>query len=157
MKYLFILFPLFSISCNETKTTKNNYTSINKTDLNKAQWITGNWKSTYEGKPFFEYYDLINDSTLKILSYEWDGKDTSKTSLSFLSFKNGAYFLGDSMNWKATAINDREIKMIPVYKANNEIHWKFISLNKWEAILKGASKTNTYVMERIPLIDSLMK
>ena len=118
-----------------------------KADLKKIKWIEGKWKGIYQGKPFYEIYEFINDTTLRITSYEWDGKDSSKSSRSFVYWKDGSYYLGDEMNYKVTNISDKEIKMLPNHKANNDILWKYNSNNSWKAILKSSKSATEYHME----------
>ena len=52
----------------------------------------GEWKGLFNGNPFYEIYQFVNDSTLQITAYEWNGKDSSKSTLSQVYFKDGAYF-----------------------------------------------------------------
>jgi hypothetical protein len=120
-----------------------------KKDLRKIQWIEGNWKGLFNGNPFYEIYKMQNDSTLVITSYEWDGKDSSKTSVSKLQWVNGHYFLGDSLNYKTVSISDTAIIMIPNYKAGNEILWKKGDGSYWQAILNSKRGERVYKMERI--------
>lgn len=121
--------------------------SYQKGDLRKIKWIEGKWKGLYQGKPFYEFYQFSNDTTLEIRSFEWDGKDSSKTDISYVHFKNGFYYLGDHQNYKVISISESEINMVPHFKANNEILWKYRDSTGWDAILKGAKETLTYKME----------
>ena len=118
-------------------------------NLKQLSWIEGNWKGMDGPKPFFEIYKIINDTTLKITSYDWDGKDSSKSSVTLLQRINGNYFLGDSLNWKVTNITDSSIYMEPVYKASNIILWKKRDLNSWDAILEFRNGRRGYRMERV--------
>ena len=123
--------------------------SINYTanDLDKIKWIQGKWKGTYKTKPFYEIYHFPNDTTLEIISYEWNGKDSSKTSKSSVYWKNGAYYLGDELNWKVTEITDSSIFMIPNNKASNEILWKYHDSTSWDAVLNSQKETTEYHMQ----------
>jgi hypothetical protein len=118
-----------------------------KDDLKKIKWIEGKWQGLYKGKPFYEIYRFVNDSTLESIGYEWDGKDSSKTSFSYVYFKDGAYWLGDKQNWKVVSITDNEINMLPNVEANNEVLWKYRDSTGWDAILKGPKETMTYNMK----------
>ena len=121
-----------------------NYTA---NDLDKIKWIEGKWKGTYKTKPFYEIYHFTNDTTLEIISYEWNGKDSSKTSKSLVYWKDGAYYLGEELNWKVTEITDTSIFMIPNNKASNEILWKYHDSTSWDAILNGQKETTEYHMQ----------
>lgn len=117
--------------------------------LKKLSWIEGNWKGMDGDKPFYELYRMVNDTTLEIFSYSWNGKDSSESSRSVVGRKNGTYYLGDSLNYKVVALTDSSIFMIPNYKAFNSILWKRVDANKWEAILQAKRGRKVYIMERI--------
>src|SRR4026208_2271664 len=68
-----------------------------KADLQKIKWIEGKWKGMSNGQPFYEIYKMTNDSTLEVTSYEWDGKDSSKSSKTLLYWKDGSYYLSENM------------------------------------------------------------
>jgi hypothetical protein len=153
-KISIILVTLAAIGCGNSKEEKKETTEqpvavkqYGKADLEKIKWIEGKWKGLYEGKPFYEIYRFVNDSTLESLGYEWDGKDSSKTSFTYLYFKDGAYWLGDKQNWKVVSITENEINMLPNFEANNEVLWKYRDSTGWDAILKGKKNTLTYNME----------
>ena len=125
----------------------NSAISYKKKDLKKLKWIEGKWRGMFENKPFYEIYQLINDSTVKITYYQWDGKDTSKTSFGYVQWVKDAYYLGKQQNWKTTTITNKEIKLVPVNKASNEILWKRKDKKNWIAILTDKSGNRTYNME----------
>jgi len=156
---LFLITIFFLIACNsnETKSSETVSNSVSKADLTKIKWIAGNWRGMADGKPFYELYEFTNDSTLRITGYDWDGKDSSNASYSYVAWKDGAYYLGDSLNYKTTLIDSSKIEMVPNYKANNDILWKFVNDTTWAAILEGKKKTVEYKMEKLPSIDSMYK
>ena len=123
IKQFLIIAAFAAMGCSEEKkeitdqpVTAQQY---GKDDLKKIKWIEGKWKGLYKGEPFYEIYRFVNDSTLETTGYEWDGKDSSKTSLSYVYFKDGAYWLGEEQNWKVVTINENEINMLPNFKACN--------------------------------------
>jgi hypothetical protein len=159
MKILSIIIAITIIACSRNKQVVENspassgavgYTipirnpPIVKNDIQKIKWIQGKWKGMYNGKPFYEIYEPGTE-TLKITSYEWNGKDSSNTSVDYVAWHGDAYFLGKEQNYKVTVLSDSVIKMIPV-KANNEIIWRRTP-NGWDAILTGKKATNVYHME----------
>lgn len=160
MKNVFLLIIIsFLASCsnNETKTSEPANDAVLKTDLVKIKWIEGNWRGMADGKPFYEIYEFTNDSTLKITGYDWDGKDSSNGVASYVAWKDGAYYLGDDLNYKTTLIDSSKIEMISNIKSNNDILWKTVNDSTWTAILKGKTKTLEYKMEKLPSIDSMRK
>jgi hypothetical protein len=153
-KIIIILVTLAAIGCGGSKEEKvpeadQTVTAqqYGKDDLRKIKWIEGKWKGLYNGKPFYEIYRFVNDSTLESTGYEWDGKDSSKTTKSYLHFKDGAYYLGEKQNYKVVSITEGEINMLPNVEANNEVLWKYRDSTGWDAILKGKKETNTYNMQ----------
>ncbi len=146
---------LFCIACyltacdqsSQSKEDKTNTTiSYKKNDLDKIKWIEGKWRGLAGNEPFYEMYEFINDSTIKITTYQWDGKDSSKSEVDLLQWKDDAYYLGKEQNYKVTDISNAEIKMIPV-KGSNDILWKPDGDSGWIAILAGKKATNTYHMK----------
>ena len=148
MKYiLFYLLMFIGISCKNNDNTGSSKTG--RENLNKLNWIEGNWQGLYQGKPFYEIYKIQNDSTLEITSYEWDGKDSTSTSRSYVKWTNRNYFLGDSLNYKVTSITDTSIYMEPNYHAFNSILWKKKDKDHWDAVLTTNKGEIIYNMERI--------
>jgi hypothetical protein len=150
MKILIVI--SFIISVFNSKTPEKNrlintQPGYKKSDLKKIKWIEGKWKGLYEGKPFYEIYQFVNDSTLQITSYDWNGKDSSNSSVSHVYWKDGSYYLGSDLNWKVSAISDNEIKMLPNYKAYNDILWRNHDSKSWKAILTSKKGVNEYHME----------
>ena len=149
MNRIFVIIASILVSSSAYCQVTQSSSSVNykKKDLRKMKWIEGKWRGMFENKPFYEIYQLENDTTLKITSYEWSGNDTSKTSVDYLYWKRDGYYLGKQQNWKATTITKNEIKMIPVNKASNEILWRRKDKKNWIAILIYKNGTRTYNME----------
>ena len=133
---------IFSFKCSFSQHSNNG-------NLKALAWIEGNWRGMDGNNAFYEIYHIKDDSTLVITSYEWNGKDSSKTSISKLRSKDGSYYLGDHFNWKVMDISEGSIFMQPVFKAANTILWKKKDLNTWEAILESKSGRKVYIMERV--------
>jgi len=72
---------LFTACSNKEKDNE----TVTKSDLAKIKWIIGNWRGSGTEKPFYEMYEMPNDSTIQITGYEWDGKDTSHTDISYIT------------------------------------------------------------------------
>ena len=156
MKKQYSLFSLFIVllSCVSSDSSKvkdhespRGSLSYSMKDLLKIKWIEGKWKGTSNTKPFYEIYQFTNDTTLEITSFEWNGKDSTNSTKSKVSWKNGAYYLGDQLNWKVTEITDSSIMMIPNNKASNDILWKYSDSTSWDAILNSKKETTEYHMQ----------
>jgi hypothetical protein len=122
-----------------------------RSGLQQLSWINGSWKGMHQGKAFYEVYKVINDSVLKITSYEWNGTDSSKSSNTYIRKVHGDFYLGDSLNWKVTAITDSSIMMLPHYKASNEIYWVRKDKDHWDAVLRSKRGEVLYRMERFSM------
>jgi len=153
MKNIFIWMAVIAFGCKEQEKKKaelieqQTQPAYTKDDLGKIKWIEGKWKGLYKGQPFYEIYRFSNDSTVEITSFEWDGKDSSKTTMSYLYYKEGSYYLGEKQNYKTTSITDKEIKMVPNVEAYNHILWKYRDSTGWDAILTGSKETQVYNMQ----------
>src|SRR6185436_6957798 len=121
MSYLFVIFlGGCGDSGNSAKKEPGGVAAAySKTDLKKIEGIEGKWKGMYNGQPFYEIYELMNDSTLRVTSFDWNGKDSSNTSKSYVGWFDDAFYLGNEKNYKVTAISDSQIFMLPNYKAAN--------------------------------------
>lgn len=142
MKNFLMLLMLHACFCLSSQ-------DISRNDLKKISWIEGSWKGLDGDTPFYEIYRMANDSTLEIISYEWNGTDSTRSSRTLLRWNKDAFYLGDRMNWKATKLDKGSIFMIPVRNASNEILWEFKNRNLWDATIKTAKSTKVYHMERI--------
>lgn len=131
----------------DTPGAHDNSISYTRNDLHKLKWIEGKWRGTHRTKPFYEIYHFTNDSTLEIISYDWNGKDSGNSSKTSVHWKNGAYYLGTESKWKVTVITDTTIVMIPHYKASNDIVWKYHDSSSWDAILNTPNETAEYHMQ----------
>jgi len=131
--------------------------SYSKNDLSKIKWIEGSWKGMFKNEPFYEIYRLTNDSTLEVISYDWNGKDSSNTSRTYVHWKDSAYYLGNEQNWKVVSISDSQITMKKNYKASNDIIWKFHDADSWDALLEHKNGTDHYQMERVGTIEQMSK
>ena len=118
-----------------------------KQDLTKLKWIEGRWRGMYSNQPFYEIYRLLNDSTLEITSYDWNGNDSINTSRTYVRWSEGYYYLGNQKNWKVAGITDTAIVMKRNYKASNDIVWRYNNATSWDAYLESEKGTNHYHME----------
>ena len=145
---LLLLFLAGNCSSPEQQQVKNeSEISYSRNDLQKIKWIEGKWKGMDGENPFYEIYEFINDTTLMITGYDWNGTDSSNSSYDYLVWADDAYYLGKDKNYKTVSITYNEIKMVPV-KASNNVLWKAVDDNSWEAILETKKATKKYLMQR---------
>lgn len=158
MRLVLSLFTFLLMVCSCKSKSSDTKEKKERESLKKISWIEGNWKGMVGPTPFYEIYRITNDSTLEIISYGWDGTDSSGSSVSKVYYHNGNYYLGDSLNWKVTSITDSSIFMEPAYKASNTILWKKRDQNSWDAVLESEKFGNReYLMERVKTFDDNKK
>lgn len=152
--YVLILLLVFQSGCSLSgnkmieplTATEVTYT---KADLLKIRWIEGKWKGMDDDKPFYEIYEFINDSTLKTISYDWNGKDSSNSFIDHLYWEEGLFYLGDKKDWAVKTINDSIVQMLPnSSRIHNDITWKAKGAKGWDAILVSPKGTKEYHMEK---------
>ncbi len=148
ISFSILLLLCFASACGQTNTDQSKSGSYSKEDLKKIKWIEGKWRGMHNNKPFYEIYQMENDSTLKITSYEWNGRDSANTSYDYVYWRDGAYYFGKEQNWKVLSISDSEVRMLPNYKANNDIIWRYNNNNAWVALLTSNKGTTRYDMEK---------
>ena len=141
---------------DEVKEEKQPAPVVQKSDLSKARWMEGNWKGEYQGKPFYETYSLMNDSTMAITSYIHTGTDSAAMETSYVMWADSAYYLGSQKNYIVIRMDEKEIAMVPHYRARNEIVWTYRDDSTWSAVLSGMADTLRYTMTRIHNMDSLL-
>lgn len=150
LKSIFLVLTVSTLflSCI-TKMQKIIYRRTHPASLYQLSWLQGNWQGNGGAQPFYEIYTIKNDSTLEITSYDWNGKDSSNSTKTFLRKYRDDYYLGRERNWKVSDFTDSMIIMIPVYKAANGILWRARSENSWQAVIRTARNEKLYTMTRI--------
>ncbi|MFN0034827.1 MAG: hypothetical protein ACKVUS_07170 [Saprospiraceae bacterium] len=160
-KYLTGLFALCMLySCSETPTLPGNAhtpPAYKKTDLQKLRWIEGNWKSEVAGPGFYQLYHFPTDSTLEVVSYQFNGKDTSATTLATVYWKNDHLYLGPNGEWVAVLLDGKSFQLDPVRDGWHSIHWTQNSQDEWTAVQKKPEVVRTIKMKRQPPLTELMK
>ena len=157
MRYFFFILMMASIlSCKERSTTEPDAIDIEKNDLKKMKWITGSWVGDYKGQPFYETYEMSNDSTFRIIGYEQVGTDTASFNETFIHWKDGDYYMGQGPNYKVTKLDEKEVRMVPL-QASNEILWTSVNDSTWTALLAGKTDTAFYTLRRVsPAMDTVL-
>lgn len=123
-------------------------------DFQKLHWLKGKWKGGAEKElPFFEQYQVVNDSTMAILYF----KDSSfagspDTGWVYLQEKEIIH-RSEKMLWKVTSLTNQEILFRPV-NARNRFHWLKKNNNEWKAVLQWNDKDGkliekNYTIKRI--------
>lgn len=122
-----------------------------KEDLQKIKWIAGKWKGMDGDKPFYEIYEFINDSTIKIINYELKEGTTDSTNsyTDNLFWQDGLYFLGANKDWATGLIADSVIQLQPNSdRIHNDITWQLKADGSWDALLTSPKGVKIYHMQK---------
>jgi len=156
MKNTLIIWLLISVvACTQKESQTAAESTVKKEDLLTAKWIEGDWESLYNNEPFYESYQFKDDSTIVITSYIYMGTDSASMSTNVLHWKDGAYFLGEALNYKVVEMNKKEIRMDRHGQASNDVLWTALDSNTWTALLTSTADTLLYTMRRIESMDSI--
>lgn len=162
-KYTTLIFALFAlVSCKETPPVPGNAHTppdYKKSDLQKLRWIEGNWKSDVAGPGYYQSYHFPSDSVLEIVSYQFDGKDTSATELSRVYWRNNHLYMGPNGEWVGVFLTENALQLDPVRHNWHAIHWTHdAQKGEWTAVYKRPDFVRTIKMKRqAPLADLLKK
>ena len=128
--------------------------TLSTADIRKLEWIQGAWKGTGDvPTPFYEQYDLVNDSTLRVLTFT-DSTLTVANDSTFQTLRGGRFGNHDkSSRYVAKKLDADHAEFIPV-TARNRFIWRKKDQNSWEAVIvisatsTAAAKQLNYVMTR---------
>ncbi|MCC7467543.1 MAG: hypothetical protein IT261_14775 [Saprospiraceae bacterium] len=152
-KHLFIILSILSLSaCKEEPVLPgdpNNPPAYSKADLKKLKWIEGNWKSDVGGQGFYQQYAFPTDSTLEILSYQFDGKDTSANTITTLYWSNQHLYMGPNKEWVGVLLTDNALQLSPTRAGWHTINWTYDKeKGTWTAVHKRPDFIRTLKMIR---------
>jgi len=160
-KYLILILALGSFaSCKEAPVLPGdakNPPSYKKADLQKLRWIEGNWKSEVAGTGYYQTYHFPSDSILEVVSYRYDGKDTSGTTVSRVYWKNNHIYLGTYDEWVAVLLDKTSIQLAPTHLGWIAINWTQNSKDEWTSVQKKPDFERTVKMKRQPPLMQLIK
>ena len=161
IKYLPLIVALYTIfGCKETPSTPGNAynpPTYKKSDLQKLRWIEGNWKTDVVGPGYYQTYLFPTDSTLEVVSYQFDGKDTSATTYATVYWKNDHFYLGPNGEWIAVQLDKKSFQLDPIRDGWISINWTQNSKDEWTAVQKKPTFIRTIKMKRQPSLAELMK
>lgn len=160
-KQLILIFACCAhLGCKETPSLPGNAANppvYQKSELQKLRWIEGNWKSQVDGPGFYQTYTFPTDSTLEVLSYQFNGRDTSATNKTRVYWRNNHIYLGPNGEWVAVLLDKKAFQLNPVREGWNTINWTQNSKDEWTAINQKPDFTRTIKMKRQPPLEELLK
>ena len=162
LKYLAISVLAFTMfSCEESETAPGNAQNppvYQKSDLEKLRWIEGTWKTDVSGPGYYQTFHFPSDSILEVVSYQFDGKDTSNTTISTLYWKNNHFYMGPNGEWVAVHLNKNSIQLDPIRADWHTIHWSYDNeKNEWTAVQKKPDFIRTIKMKKQAALEDMLK
>jgi hypothetical protein len=147
--FLLALVPVSAVACSDRGSvpTPGHFT---ESDFQSLRWLEGEWRGTGGQRPFFEGYESLNDSTIRIHYYA-DSTRTSERGAGSVYLSGGViYHEADGGVWVAVQFDSTGIHFVPSEGAENGFRWTQTSPTTWEAVLhfRGGSETR-YELSRI--------
>ena len=143
----------FMIACvaSETGTNTGNYTLA---DFRSLDWLQGDWRGAGGQRPFFEGYELVNDSTIRVHYYA-DSTRSAVRGTGSVHYSAGViYHEADGATWAAVRLDSTGIHFAPREGASNTFRWTRLSDTTWEAVLRFEDGSEArYEMSRIERDD----
>lgn len=117
----------------KTDTSPSHHT---RAEFQSLQWLEGNWRGSGGQRPFFERYEMLNDTTIQI-HYYTDSTRTEERGTGSVYLSEGMiYHTADGATWVAVQLDDTGIYFSPHQGAHNSFRWTRISATTWEAVLQ---------------------
>jgi hypothetical protein len=105
-------------------------------EFQSLRWLEGDWQGTGGQRPFYERYDMLNDSTIQI-HYYVDSTRTEERGRGSVFLSQGViYHTADGATWVAVQLDSTGIHFAPYRGADNSFRWTRISPTAWEAVLQ---------------------
>lgn len=146
-------------SCEEKPATPGdvgNPPTYKKSDFQKLRWVEGNWKTDVSGPGYYQIFHFPTDSTLDIISYQFDGKDTSSTTISTVYWRNNHIYLGPNGEWVAVLLDKKSFQLEPVRRGWNSIIWTQKNKDEWTSVQRKPEFVRTINMKRQPPLEKLL-
>lgn len=112
-------------------------------------WMEGTWKGISGNSPFFEGYEIENDS-LMIIKYYAASDLTNGAALGRIFMeKYNIYHTYKRSKWKLASRNGNIWSFEPVENASNHFQWVFIDPDAWRVEIITSGKATNYLMQRV--------
>jgi len=123
--------------------------SLSQDDFSSLRWLEGSWRGTGGDNPFYERYELVNDTTIRILYYTDSTLATLRDSGSVYFTEGTIYHYTDNALWAAVRSDSAGIHFAPQENASNWFTWSYQSPTMWLAVLRTSDGRETaYRLER---------
>jgi len=107
-----------------------------RAEFQSLAWLKGDWRGTGEKRPFFERYEMVNDSMIQIHYYA-DSTRSVESGRGRVYLSDGLiYHTADGGIWVAAQLDSTGIHFVPYQGAHNSFRWIRLSSTTWEAVLQ---------------------
>jgi hypothetical protein len=122
-------------------------------EFQSLRWIEGRWRgSGSEVSPFYESYEFISDTVIRIRSYA-DAAFQRPNDSSLVVLSAGLIQLGGPVRWQASTMDSQSVRFIPLGDAPNTVTWRQATDTSWTVLLDGVGEGEdsevTYHMTRV--------
>jgi hypothetical protein len=112
--------------------------SISVQEFQQLRWVEGRWRGDQpDGKPFYEAYRFVNDSTIRSYSYADSASGAVPSDSGFIALRGGEVTTGgEGARWVASQLTASRIDFAPRVGASNSFTWQRASADAWTATLR---------------------
>ena len=104
-------------------------------DFSELYQLKGNWKGPDDGPPFYERFEVRNDSLINITHFS-DEKFSTKVGTGTLSLEQGQVFhTSGNSKWRVYQKEGKKWFFEPIENARNKFHWILEGPSKWTAVV----------------------
>jgi hypothetical protein len=108
--------------------------TFTKAQFGAIRWVEGRWRGLdVKGKPFFEAYRMIDDSTMHEGTFS-DSTFKTQTDSAIIGWRNGLVVdRGNGKPWNATHLDSAQVGFALVGGKGQRFAWFRHSPDEWEA------------------------
>jgi hypothetical protein len=148
-----VVLIFLAAACRPADAPQNQAAAVSRDQFRQLQWITGAWRGSGGEYPaFFEQYELIDDSTLRMRSFA-DSTLASATDSSTIAWRDGIVeSRSPRSTYVARAFTPTSLSFIKRGAAGGGFTFARVSADEWTATLHPAEPGRdpvVYTMRRM--------
>ena len=132
-----------------TATAQEARSQFKLTDFEPLRQMQGDWKGMAGNSPFFEGYEIRND-TLIWIRYFSDAALSKVSGEGSVYYSQGnIYHSNGNSTWRLKKKEGNTFYFEPVRNANNSFRWKINDATSWSAEVGSAGRSRIYEMVKV--------
>ena len=155
-----VLLALAVVACSKSDTASTKASPVPAAQISAAEfkslsWLEGKWRGIDEnGRPFFEAYRRVDDSTIHEGSFTDSTFGRQKDS-STINLRGGIVLdQGTGKPWVATRIDSQSVEFTSKDSPTHHFRWTKQSADRWQATLfstdaRGGLQQTILSMQRV--------